>query len=84
MCEMKQKKDNEAVLIPKDILSANFDRKGYFARVAFHSGSCESYREAWEKTEEELEQHGLPPRYSSYESFTVHRSRWVRDMNSKR
>jgi len=77
-----QDENKKAVLIPNGVLLANFSREGYFLRVSFHAKECTTYREAWEKTEDELEQYNLPQRYSSYETFRSCRSRWVRDLNS--
>lgn len=74
----------DTICIPKAVLKANFNQKGYFDRVSFHAQNCVSYKEAWEKTEEELEQYSLPPRYNCYQSFITTRSKFIRNQNAKK
>lgn len=78
MCE----KEQLTIEIPVEVLKANFDRRGYFARHRFHyrkfKGQRGAGRMAWEALEEELSRYCLPGRYSSYQVFLSKRSEWVK------
>ena len=67
----------EGKFIPGHILDANYSPEGYFAFVSqlCREMGC-SYKEAWEAAGEALEQHYMPNRYSSYESFIVSQRMW--------
>jgi hypothetical protein len=58
-------------------LDANYSIEGYFALVAAYCRElgC-SYKDAWELAECELEAHGMPPGYTSYQSFIVSQRVW--------
>lgn len=68
------------VKIPLSVFKAGTSLRDYFDRVAFHSSTALSEKEAWERTEEELARYFPCPRYSSYESFRVGRSEYVRGL----
>lgn len=79
---MTEEKEKLGIFIPFEVLKANFDRRGYFARHRHHyqafRGDRGAGKLAWEAVEAELVAHGLPGRYSSYEAFLVHRGNWIK------
>lgn len=60
----------------KDIDLINF--KTYLARYLRYCGECDTYREAWEKTEEDYYKVFKRYRYSSFQSFAVVKGRYLR------
>ncbi len=79
MCE-----NDHTITIPLEVLKANFDRRGYFARHRHHyrafRGQRGAGRLAWEALEAELAGYCLPGRYSSFESFKEHRRNWIKSL----
>lgn len=75
------------ITIPLEVLKANFDRRGYFARHRHHyrafRGQRGAGRLAWEALEAELAGYCLPGRYSSYQVFLSKRSDWINRMKNK-
>ena len=59
------------------------DRKAFIKRVVEHSTNTNTYREAWERTENELEQAFGVRRYSSYESFRVSKCREQSELSNR-
>jgi len=77
--------EERVICIPREVLKANYDRRGYFDRYRRHYREITGGRYqrgagklAWEALESELARYCLPCQYSTYESFRVARSCYLR------
>lgn len=68
--------DKDVVILSQHLLKLKQDLAYYLNYVNTLRGECQSQKEAWEKTEEELTKTGLDARYSSYESFRAGQSQF--------
>jgi hypothetical protein len=78
MQNMAQNK-HKTVQIPMEVFKSGTDREAFFHRVSFFAQNCQTYREAWEQAEKELNVYGFPARYCSYDSFRVMRQKWIKN-----
>lgn len=72
----------EVVHIPKYVLLTTW-MDGYFARVYELHTEGDTFADAWRIVEDDLNRFGLPPRYSSVESFTRNKNKYISRLLNK-